>query len=308
DTQAWHAYMAVAPDAEDIHLLASAKAKLFAAREQRIRPGLDDKILTSWNALTIKGLARAGYVFNRKDWIKLAQDATDFIRNHLWVNTAGAYQLLATAKGDKVHLNAYLDDHAFLLDALIELLQADYRSIDMQFAEEIAEALLENFEANDGGFYFTANHHEQLIHRTKQGYDNATPSGNGIAAIALQHLGHMLGEPRYLQSAERALQAFDTVIKRNPAACASFTQALNEYLTPPTMVILRGESKQLADWQHELSQYHYPHHLFFYLDDTVSSLPITLHRNLLANVNAWVCKGVVCSQGIDNLQDLLAQI
>lgn len=309
NTQAWHAYMAVMPDAQDKALLQSAKEKLFSAREQRIRPGLDDKILTSWNALAIKGLARAGAVFNRADWILLAQNAVDFIREHLWVkNTAGVWQLLATAKDDKVHLDAYLDDYAFLLDALVELMQADYRAIDMQFAEEIAEALLENFEAEDGGFYFTARHHEQLIHRPKQGYDNATPSGNGIAAVALQRFGHVLGEPRYLQSAERTLQAFDAVIKRNPAACASLTHALQEYLTPPTMVILRGDAEKLSAWRHEIMQHYYPHHLFFYLDETAGTLPQTLQRNLSKDVNAWVCQGVVCSQSIDNLASLLSQI
>ncbi|MGZ8984509.1 MAG: thioredoxin domain-containing protein [Methylotenera sp.] len=309
ETKAWHAYMAVMPDEQDQALLQSAKAKLFAARAQRTRPGLDDKILTSWNALAIKGLARAGYVFNRADWLLLAQNAVDFIREHLWVkNSAGSFQLLATAKDDKVHLNAYLDDYAFLLDALIELMQAGYRSADMQFAEEIAKALLENFEAEDGGFYFTAHHHEQLIHRAKQGYDNATPSGNGIAAVALQRLGHILGEARYLQSAERTLQVFDAVIKRNPAGCASLSHALHEYLTPPTLVILRGDSEKLQDWRLELSQYYYPHHLFFYLDEGVTALPKTLQRNFSKDVNAWICKGVVCTQSIDNLPSLLSQI
>jgi uncharacterized protein YyaL (SSP411 family) len=309
ETQAWHAYMAVNPDEQDKALLQSVKEKLFSAREQRTRPGLDDKILTSWNALAIKGMARAGAVLNRTDWILIAQNAVDFIREQLWVkNAAGAFQLLATAKDDKVHLDAYLDDHAFLLDALIELMQADYRTVDMQFAEEIAEALLENFEAEDGGFYFTAHHHERLIHRPKQGYDNATPSGNGIAAVALQRFGHILGEPRYLQSAERTLQAFDTTIKRNPAACASLTHALQEYLTPPTMVILRGGSAKLSVWRHEIEQYYYPQHLFFYLDETVGALPKTLQRNLPEDVNAWVCQGVVCSQSINNLTSLLSQI
>ena len=309
DTQAWHAYMAIMPDEQDQGLLQAAKAKLFAARKQRARPALDDKILTSWNALAIKGLARAGRVFNRADWIKLAKNAIDFIREHLWVkDAAGSFQLFATAKDDKVHLNAYLDDYAFLLDALVELMQADYRSIDMQFAEEIAEALLENFEAEDGGFYFTAHHHEQLIHRPKQGYDNATPNGNGIATIALQRLGHALGEPRYLQSAERALQAFDGTIKRNPAGCASLSYALNEYLTPPTLVILRGDAKNLEQWRSEITQHYYPHHLFFYLDETVTMMPKTLQRKLLKDVNAWVCKGVTCSQGIDNLPSLLSHI
>ena len=195
----WHPYLARLPEQDEIVLLMNAQTKLFDAREKRIRPGCDDKILTSWNALAIKGLARAGRVFNRLDWVELAQDAVDFIREKMWVNE----QLLATCKNDgngnyNAHLNAYLDDYAFLLDALIELLQADYRAIDLTFAQELAESLLGNFEAEDGGFYFTSHTHEQLIHRPKQGHDNATPSGNGIAAVALQKLGHILGELNYL--------------------------------------------------------------------------------------------------------------
>ncbi len=308
-TQAWHAYIALMPDKADKTLLQSAKAKLLAAREKRTRPGLDNKILTAWNALAIKGLARAGATLNRADWIILAQNAVDFIREHLWVkNAAGKFQLLATAKNEKVHLNAYLDDYAFLLDALIALMQADYRSIDMQFAEDLAEALLEKFEAEDGGFYFTSHNHEQLIRRAKQGYDNATPNGNGIAAVALQRLGHILGEPRYLQSAERTLQAFDSVIKRSPAGCASLSHALHEYLTPPTIAIVRGQSKKLGSWRSELNQHYLPHHLFFYLDEAIQVLPNSLQRNLTNNVSAWVCKGVVCTQSIEDLPSLLAKI
>lgn len=308
-TQAWHAYLAVTPNDADKALLQRAKAKLLVAREKRTRPGLDDKILSAWNALAIKGLARAGAAMNRSDWIKRAQNAVDFIREHLWVkNAAGKFQLLATAKNEKVHLNAYLDDYAFLLDALITLIQADYRSIDMQFAQDLAEALLEKFETEDGGFYFTSHDHEQLIHRAKQGYDNATPNGNGIAAVALQRLGHVLGEPRYLQSAERTLQAFDSVIKRSPAGCASLSHALHEYLTPPTIVIVRGQSEKLGNWRCELNQHYLPHHLFFYLDEAIQGLPNTLQRNLTNNVSAWICMGVVCSQSIEDLPSLLAQI
>ena len=308
ESQAWHAYMAVMPEVQDQPLLQSAKAKLLEARGLRTRPGLDDKILTSWNALAAKGLARAGIVFERLDWVVLAQKTVDFIREYLWVkNAAGNFQLMATAKGEKVHLNAYLDDHAFLLDTLITLLQASYRSVDMQFAEEIAEALLENFEAESGGFYFTSHQHEQLIHRAKQPYDNATPSGNGIATVALQRLGHILGEARYLQSTERALQAFDNVIKKNPAGCASLTYALQEYLNPPTLVILCGEPAKLTSWRQALQNY-YPHHIFIYLDGSADKLPGTLRINLLSNVNVWICKGVVCSQAITDIPSLLTQL
>ncbi len=308
--QAWHAYMALTPAANDIKLLASARAKLFAVRDKRTRPGLDDKILTSWNALAIKGIARAGRVFNRPDWVALAQNAVDYIRTNLWLND----KLLATSKiGQPAHLNAYLDDYAFLLDALLELMQTDYRNQDMAFAEDVAEALLEEFEAEDGGFYFTSHHHEVLIHRPKQCYDNATPNGNGIAAVALQRLGHILGEVRYLQSAERALQAFDRVVQQNPAACASLLHALAEFITPPTLVIVRGGMAQLAIWRKALIQQYYPHHLFIYLDENIENLPQTLARQHLVNtnkidVNAWVCKGVVCSDRIENLQLLLETI
>ena len=317
ESQAWNPYLVRPAEHDESDLFLSAQKKLFTAREKRARPGRDDKILTSWNALAIKGLARAGHVFNRPDWIKLAQNAADFIRNNMWQDG----QLLATCKNDgsdnannsyRAHLNAYLDDYAFLLDALIECLQADYRAIDLSFAEDLAEALLESFEAEEGGFYFTSHTHETLIHRPKQAYDNATPNGNGIAAVALQRLGHILGEPRYLQAVERTLKAFDSSLARNPAACASLSHALSEFLTPPSLVIIRGEATQMATWRDAIGQHYFPHHLFFYLDETAESdtqrLPATLQREFSTNVNAWVCQGVVCLPSLNNLQALLKSL
>lgn len=308
---AWHPYLAITPTDDEYQLLMSARAKLFAARKKRPHPARDDKILTSWNALAIKGLARAGRVFNCIDWVVFAQNAVDFIHHHLWVDG----KLLATYKDGKAHLNAYLDDYAFLLDALITLMQADYRAKDLQFAQALAEALLTNFEAAEGGFYFTSHQHEALIHRAKQGYDNATPNGNGIAAVALQRLGHMLAEPRYLNSAERVLQAFDATIKRNPSACATLTHALHEYLLPPTMVVVSGEYLPLQTWAAELNALYYPHHLFFYLDTakfstqiTQENLPIIFQKKLSNHVNATICKGVECSQSIDDLAKLLERL
>jgi uncharacterized protein YyaL (SSP411 family) len=303
---AWHPYLVRLPEHAEIELFLSARKKLFVAREKRSRPGRDDKILTSWNALVIKGLARAGRVFNRSDWIKQAQNAVDFIREKLWVNE----RLQATSRDAgngnyQAHLNAYLDDYAFLLDALIECLQANYRASDLAFAEELAEALLVDFESEDGGFYFTSHFHETLIHRPKQGYDNAMPNGNGIAAVALQRLGHILGEPRYLQAAERTLKAFDSSMTNNPAACASLCHALQEFLNPPSIVILRGAAGQMAVWHTTMHQIYYPHHVFFYLDENVKDLPQTMQRNFTKDVNAWVCKGVVCSPSINDLQQLL---
>jgi uncharacterized protein YyaL (SSP411 family) len=301
--------LARAPEEIETRLYLSAQNKLFRAREKRPHPRRDDKILTSWNALAIKGLARAGRVLNRPDWTKLAQDTVDFIHEKLWVNGG----LFATCKDDgkgnyQAHLNAYLDDYAFLLDALIECLQSNYRAKDLAFAEDLAEALLENFESDEGGFYFTSHTHETLIHRSKQGYDNATPNGNGIAVVALQRLGHILGETRYLQATERSLKAFDASLARNPAACASLCQALEEFLTPPVIVIIRGETNKMVAWREMLNQTYYPHHLFFYLGESATELPQTLQRNYTNDVNAWVCKGVVCTPSMNELQQLLTAL
>ncbi|MDQ3260880.1 MAG: thioredoxin domain-containing protein, partial [Pseudomonadota bacterium] len=179
--------------------LASARQKLFLEREKRIHPGRDEKILVSWNALMIKGMARAGIVFERKDWIASAQRAVDFVRRVMWKNE----RLLATYKDGRAHLNAYLDDYAFMLDGLIELMQAEFRSDDLTFAQELADVLLDQFEdKTNGGFYFTSHEHEKLIQRAKPSYDNATPSGNAIAALALQRVAFLTGDLRYSAVAE----------------------------------------------------------------------------------------------------------
>jgi uncharacterized protein YyaL (SSP411 family) len=307
-SHAWHVYLTQPPESIkseiEIDLLHSARQKIFSNREIRQRPGRDDKILTSWNALAIKGLARAGRVFSKPEWILLAQNAIDFIHEKLWIDG----KLLATCKDNKAHLNAYLDDYAFLLDALLECLQANYREEDMAFAKDLAEALLDNFEAEDGGFYFTSHDHEALIHRPKSAYDNATPSGNGIAAVALQRLGHVLGESRFLQSAERSLKAFDAHLHRSPSTCANLCQALEEFLSPPSIVIVRGEHTKIASWRTEIQQHYLPHHLVFYLDEFHKNLPKTLDRKLSNDVNAWVCQGVTCLPSIHDLNMLLKNI
>ncbi|MDT8363522.1 MAG: thioredoxin domain-containing protein [Nitrosomonas sp.] len=287
-------------------LIDHARQKLLLARSQRIRPGRDEKMLTSWNALMIKGLARAGQVFQRPDWITLAQQATDFIYHRLWKDN----RLLATFKDGKAHLNAYLDDHAFLLDALLTLIQARFRQTDLNFATALADVLLNQFEdPAAGGFFFTSRDHEKLIHRAKTGYDNAIPAGNGIAAIALQRLGHLIGEPRYLQAAERSLQIFSEEILRQPGTHCSLLIALEEYRNPPKIVILRGEQTALSTWQHALAS-HAPHTLSIALPAETTDLPDSLNKPLPADgkISAWVCETGRCLPAIHRLDLLLDTI
>src|SRR6185436_19532257 len=123
-------------------LLDSVRAKLFAARERRIHPGRDEKVLVSWNALAILGMARAGRAFDRPEWVDSARRALAHIRSRMWRDR----RLFATYKDGRAHLSAYLDDHAFLVLALLELLQCEYAQADVDFARALADVLLESFE------------------------------------------------------------------------------------------------------------------------------------------------------------------
>ncbi|CAG0124247.1 hypothetical protein RHDC2_00425 [Rhodocyclaceae bacterium] len=282
--------------------LASAQQKLFAARASRVRPGRDEKILVSWNALMIRGLARAGRILDEPEWVASAQRAADFIRAELWQNG----RLLATCKDGRAHLNAYLDDYAFMLDALLELLQAQFRPADLELARALADVLLEQFgDQQQGGFFFTSHDHEKLIHRPKPGHDNAMPSGNGVAAFALQRLGHLLGETRYLESAGRTLALYYPALAQQPTGFMSLLMVLQEYLTPPRIVILRGAPGTSAAWRQQLSQHYWPSTLVLALEGEFASLPETLAKPGTQGVSAWVCQGVKCLPAINNCQELI---
>jgi uncharacterized protein len=276
-----------------------------------VRPGRDDKILTSWNALTIGALARAGRALDKPVWIAVAREAADFIRATMWKDG----KLLATYKDGRAHLNAYLDDHAFMLAALIELMQSTFEPRDLEWATELANALLARFEdPANGGFFFTSHDHEALIHRPKPGHDNATPAGNGIAAHALTTLGHWLSEPRYLDAAERTARAFGREIAGNPTGFASLLIALDGFVRPPTTVHLRGNAAICAAWQRALERTYRPTLRILNLS-TRESLPGALSRPHDAGGNAeqnlasaWVCHGTSCLPPIHSLEAIEAAL
>lgn len=289
-------------DAE--RLLDAARTKLLAVRNKRIWPGRDEKVLTAWNALAIRGLAIAARVLDSAEFTDAAMRAVDFIRNRLW----DGKRLVAVYKDGKARFPAYLDDYAFLLDAVIELLETRWRSEDLQFATALADALLAHFEDKDaGGFFFTADDAEQLIHRSKTFSDEAVPSGNGIAAIALARLGFILGESRYLSAAERTLRAAWTVIVKYPPGHASLLVALEEYLEPPQIVIIRGSASTIAEWTKELNKVYAPRRLVFGIPANETSLPAALSdKKPVGDVVAYVCKGNVCSEPVKSLAALIA--
>ncbi len=286
-------------------LLASAQAKLFAAREQRIRPGRDEKILGSWNGLMIAGMAKAARTFAREDWLHSAQRAMDFVRDTLWQDG----KLYATHKDDKTHLNAYLDDHAFLLDAALQLMQTRYRATDMRFAVQLAEALLMRFEdAQNGGFYFTSHDHETLIQRSKTGQDNATPSGNGIAAQALLRLAELTGDTRYRDAAERCLKLFQPLMLQAASQCCSLNTALGELLQPPSLLVLCGDENEATAWQAAASERYKPDLMVITLTGAEQDLPEVLAKPEQSTTTAWLCRGTQCLPPITDLEALLTAL
>jgi uncharacterized protein YyaL (SSP411 family) len=254
----------------------------------------------------IGALARAARAFGETAWTAFAQAAVDFLHDRMWRDG----RLLATYKDGRAHLNAYLDDHAYLLAALAELMQTSFRPRDLKWAIEIAEALLARFEDKEhGGFFFTAHDHEQLIHRPKPGHDNATPAGNGIAAQALTRLGHWLGEPRYLAAAERTVRAFGRELAERPAGFASLLVALEDCLEAPTSVLLRGDAATCAAWQGRLERSYVPTRHTLDLSGA-DALPGALAKphDARDTATAWICKGAACLPPIHSLDQLEAAL
>lgn len=280
---------------------------LLAAREKRQRPHRDEKILVAWNALMIKGLATASRIFDQPQYLQAAEQALDFIRDTLWVEG----RLLAVYKEGRAHLNAYLDDYAFLLDAILHVLQARWRTRDLEWAIDLAEVLLQEFaDEQGGGFYFTAYHHEDLIARLKSFSDDSLPSGSGVAAMALGRLGYLLADTRYLTIAEKTLQASWENIISLPYAHASLLQALIDYFSPPQIIILRGQPQQLATWQQICQQHYDSQRLCFAIPDSeAETLPESLAaKQAQGDIVAYICNGLNCSHPINSKDEFYKNI
>ncbi len=273
--------------------LLDSRAHLLQVRRRRTPPQRDDKILVSWNALLIKGLADAARHLEQPELLSQAIRAVDFIRNQLW----GDGRLHATYREGRARFAAYLDDHAFLLNALLTLLQTSWRRADLEFAVALADVLLDEFQDQaQGGFYFTAHGHESLIHRPKPYADEAIPSGNGIAAQALLLLGHLLGEPRYVEAAEKTLEAAWPHLLATPQAHGSLLTALQDVLSPPTLIVLRAAAADLPAWQTVLTDARsLRRHVFVIPQEGNQGLPGQLdHQQPPAGGAAYICEGYHC--------------
>ncbi|MDB4749642.1 thioredoxin domain-containing protein [Rubripirellula sp.] len=223
---AWAEQMSV-NEGELSAVLAGYREQLRIARDQRVHPGRDDKVVTAWNALMIKSLAVAGAVLNQPAYVATAECAADFLLNQM---TRDDGRLLHAFRGGKAHLDAYVDDYAFTIEAFIALFEATGRDRWIGRAMKLADCMIKHFEDRDaGGFFYTADDAEALIARNKDWHDGSLVSGNASAASGLLKLSLLCERQDFRDVAQRTLVAGTTVMNKQAGACAALLAVLDHF-------------------------------------------------------------------------------
>jgi len=281
---------AVAPEGLD-----AMRQQLYEAREKRVWPGLDDKRLTAWNALMIAALAEAGAVLGREDYLEAARACAEFVWSDL---RDGEGALLRTYKDGRAHLKAYLEDHSFLLEALLSLYEASFEPVWFERARELAETLLARFaDSERGGFFSTADDHESLIARRKEIGDHPIPSGNSAAAFGLLRLAALTGERAYEQAAQGVFRLFSDSAGKHPEAFAHLLRAIDFQLSQTKEVALVGEdlSELAAVVRSELR----PHLVLAGGPEGSETPPLLQDRGEVdGKPAAYVCEQFTCRQPV----------
>ncbi|MBA2114524.1 thioredoxin domain-containing protein [Bremerella alba] len=276
-----------------------AREVLFNARCQRIRPGKDDKILASWNGLMIEALAKAGATFNESAYIDAAQKAATFVLEKM---TDDAGRLLHTYRHGTAKLSAYLDDYTYLASAMFALYEATFEPRWLEHSQKLIDTAIEHFyDTESGGFFYTADDHEQLIARNKDFYDHSVPSGNGVAALVLAKLGKLLGNAKYLQLAQETMSAAADVLQKHPIAAGQLLVAY-DYLHQPDseVVIAAADRASCGDLIHAIHNQYQPNTLFVLAiegEDLGTSLePLVAGKTLLdGQPTVYVCENFQCN-------------
>jgi uncharacterized protein len=215
----------------------TARAKLFAAREKRVKPGRDEKVLTDWNGLMLRAFAEAASYLGRDDYRAAAEANATFILTTLWDGS----RLLHNFKDGRARFNGYVDDYANLADGLFALYELTFDTRWLDQAVRIADRMIELFwDSEDGGFYFTSTNHESLITRTKDFFDNATPSGNSVAADVLLRMAAVLDRKDYRDKAERILTKLSNLMRQYPTGFGRALAAADFYVGPSKEIAIVG--------------------------------------------------------------------
>jgi uncharacterized protein YyaL (SSP411 family) len=285
--------------------LEEARRALHEARAKRVWPGLDDKRLASWNALAIAALADAGAALDREDYLEAAREAAGFVLGSMR-NEEG--RLLRTYKDGRAHLNAYLEDHAFLLEALLTLYEATFEQRWFDEARALADTTIERFgDGERGGFFTTSNDHEELIARRKEIGDHPIPSGNSAAALGLLRLAALTGERAYERQAEGVLRLFARPAAGHPEAFAHLLRALDFHLAGTKEVALVGDD--LAGLAAVVRDELRPHLVLAGGKEGTSSPPLLANRPMVdGRPTAYVCESFACRAPVTDADTLNAAL
>ncbi len=276
-----------------------AREELYAARAERPPPLRDDKVLTAWNGLMISAHAQAALVLGDADYARRAERAAAFLLKNL----RRGRRLLRSYNSGQARHNAYLDDYAFLIAALLDLYEATGNSDWLREAVELEQVLEEHYQdEQNGGFFMTSDDHEKLLAREKPSYDGAEPSGNSVAVMNLVRLHEFTTEDRYRETAAQALRAFDPILKKSPAALSEMLLALDFHLdTPKEVIIVTPESRGQAEpFLVQLRQTFLPNRILAVVSEPELSghaklLPlIEGKRAIKGKPTAYVCEKRVC--------------
>jgi uncharacterized protein YyaL (SSP411 family) len=281
--------------------LEEARGALYEARAKRVWPGLDDKRLSSWNALAIGAFADAGAALGREDYLDAALEAAGFVLGSMRDEEG---RLLRTYKDGRAHLNAYLEDHAFLLEALLTLYEASFEQRWFDEARALAEITIERFGDNErGGFFSTSSDHQKLIARRKEIGDHPIPSGNSAAALGLLRLAALTGEREYERRADGVLRLFARPAAEHPEAFAHLLRALDFQLEPTSEVALVGED--LAALAAVVRSGLHSHLVLAGGAEGTSSPPLLVDRPTVeGRPTAYVCENFTCQTPVTDPEAL----
>ena len=296
-------------------ILDGGRAKLLEARSQRVKPGLDDKILTAWNGLMLAAFAEVGAILARQDFIDAAVKNADFVLTHLAQKQEnGDLRLLRTYRNGQAKFNAYLEDYAFYADGLLHLYQATFDARWLRTAHELMDTMLRLFHDDQhGGFFGTSRDHETLIQRPKDVDDNATPSGNSVAVEALLKLAVLTGEEKYRQEAARVLRKLGPVVEKHPYGFARLLGALDFYLSSPKEIALVGDLNSAVGQALLKTVY------AAYLPNKIvvagsgreedADVPLLQNRPLVSGQpTAYVCENFTCKAPVTTPEELKRQL
>ena len=276
-------------------LLNSAKEKMKAARNQRVRPGLDDKVLASWNGLMLGAMARAGCVLGEERYLTAAMRNFDFLKSALWDEKARRlYHRWRYGERDSVVL---LEGYAFLLSGVLELYQATLAGKVLEFAVALAQTLLERFhDSEHGGFWQGSPEATDLILRFKEAYDGAEPSGNSVAILALLKLGKITGQDKFTTAAEKSLKHFAPRLQQLPQAVPHLLQALDFWLQEPVRIVVAGDIKKgnMREWLRAAHSVYLPNKIVMSNSGPVEAFAKTLPTR--GGQTAYLCTGNSCRE------------